>query len=79
MAHADPQPNLERCDDIDPDAGQCQLLHGHDGQHAASVGDAYLTWQLGDLHGWSLETPPHWLVDLPWAPGFSPSATQGVA
>jgi hypothetical protein len=64
--------DAHRCSDVDADGGRCQLIVGHPEHHAASVGDAYLTWGGGQLHGWSLELPPPWLLELAWAPGLSP-------
>ena len=65
------------CAEVDFDAGRCQLTPGHDSPHAASVGDAYLTWGSGRFDGWSIEQPPQWLVELPWAPDFAPGTHIG--
>jgi hypothetical protein len=62
-----------RCDDHDLDGGRCQLISIHDGRpHAAYLGDAFVTWQLEQLHRWRTHPPPPWIIDLPWAPGLLP-------
>jgi hypothetical protein len=68
-----------QCDDVDPDGGRCQLQDRHEPPHAASVGDAYLTWEAGKLNGWSMQIPPSWLFDLRWAPGFGPRVRHRAA
>lgn len=67
------------CSVTDPDGGRCQLTPRHDGWHAASIGDAYMTWLDAELQAWSIHQPPNWLVDLPWAPGRQPPVGEAPA
>jgi hypothetical protein len=76
---ADPAPSRLRCAGSDPGGGRCQLVACHSWSHAAAVVDAYLTWYQGALCRWSIRTPPHWLIDLPWAPGFQPRVQAAEA
>jgi hypothetical protein len=61
-----------RCQAREAEAGRCQLTASHDHAHAAETLDAYITWDDNEVQRWSRQRLPHWLVDLPWAPGLHP-------
>lgn len=58
--------STERCTDVDPDAGQCQLRADHDGLHATAGADAFYTWFANELFAWSEIQPPYWIYGLAW-------------
>jgi hypothetical protein len=62
---------VDRCEDAEAGA-LCQLASTHEGLHAAAVGDAFLTWQFGEVFRWRKYPAPHWLIELPWVPGLQP-------
>jgi hypothetical protein len=61
-----------RCTDTDVDGGRCQLVLDHDGPHAANIDGAYVTWSADEIYHWRRRTPPHWVAEMPWAPGLPP-------
>jgi hypothetical protein len=64
---------IERCATYDGESGRCQLFAGHEGPHATDIGGStYMTWQSGRTQYWPLYPAPHWLIDLPWVPGYQP-------
>jgi hypothetical protein len=67
-----------RCEARDAEAGRCQLTARHSHAHAAETLDAYITWADTEVHRWSRQRLPHWLVDLPWAPGLHPLVHGGT-
>ena len=64
--------DLDDCPELGPVGCRCQLRAGHNGVHAALVGDAYLAWTKLRVSSWSAERPPPWLLFLPWGPGRQP-------
>jgi hypothetical protein len=72
MSSHPPDSQKPRCHARDAEAGRCELITGHGQTHAAETLDAYVTWIGNDVHRWSRQRLPHWLVDLPWAPGLHP-------
>ncbi len=81
--HADSSPAADEsinasCDQVDEDAGRCHLTGGHEGPHAADLGDAYVTWaEGGELQGWNRSAPPAWLLGLPWTADHAPNPPRG--
>jgi hypothetical protein len=64
---------FERCATYDRDSGRCQLLAGHIGPHATEVGGSTcMTWHANRSQYWPLYQAPHWLIYLPWVPGYQP-------
>jgi hypothetical protein len=71
-----PPESVERCPDYDVANGRCQLVAEHPGQHATDVGDACMTWLLGEAQYWRWYPAPHWIIELPWASGFQPAVHE---
>ncbi len=65
--NSDQTATLHRCDDVDVDAGRCQLQNDHHGVHAADDVTAWVTWQYGVVCRWPINPPPFWMLQLPWS------------
>ena len=70
------QPLTELCPAYDVTRGRCELIDSHPAPHAMVTADAYMTWVDNDTKHWTHDSPPSWLVNLPWLPGHQPAIPQ---